>query len=104
MSDSDSSDCVFVRTNSLKGHKAAPKDENYKIKIKPEGSVPKAILYTLKEGQHLPYSPILEGFVITFGQDLKPSMGSGWSCEQKKDTWVFKGILSVFLLLIYLHS
>ena len=92
MSDSDS-DCEYTRTSSVEGYKVAPRDQDFKIKIKPTNGKTKALLYTLKSGQSLPYSPELEGFSITFGQDLKPCMGESWECQKRDDCWIFKGFI-----------
>ena len=77
LSDSDS-DCEFVKTSSVKGHKSAPNDEKFRIKIKARNKKTIGLLYTLVKGQVLPYTPELEGHQIAFGQDLKPDMGPGW--------------------------
>ena len=90
MSESES-ESEFVRTSSQKDYESVPRDEDYKIKFKPCNGNSKAVLYTLKEGQNLPYSPVLEGYEVQFGKDLKPSMDSNWMCEKKQDVWVFKG-------------
>ena len=98
MTDSDS-DCEFVRTNSFDGHETVPRDEPYKIKFKSCDGKSTAVLYTLKKGQELPYCPILEGFKLIFGKDLKPSMGVNWKCEKKKDIWIFKGCIITLVFL-----
>ena len=94
MSDSDS-DCelVMVRTTSSHGHKSAPDNIDYKIKIKPNNKKTIGLLYTLKKGQILPYSPDLSRYSaqITFGRDLQPDLGLGWTRENNKGFWIFKG-------------
>lgn len=63
MSDSDSDSCDLVRVNSnkIKTHKFAPSDTEFKIKIKPLLTDKIGLLYVLKKGQDLPYSPELKG-------------------------------------------
>ena len=100
MSESES-DSEFVRTSSVKGYESVPREEEYKLKFKPWNGKSKAVLYTLKEGQNLPYSPVLEGYHVQFGKDLKPSMDSAWMCEKKQDVWVFKGEVLIFHYVIY---
>ena len=90
LSDSDS-DCEFVKTSSVKGHKSAPNDEKFRIKIKARNKKTIGLLYTLVKGQVLPYTPELEGHQIAFGQDLKPDMGPGWTTEENKGCWIFRG-------------
>ena len=62
MSDSDS-DCELKRVDStkIKTYTFAPSDTDYKLKIKPLMEKKFALLYTLKKGQSLPYSPDLDG-------------------------------------------
>ena len=105
MSDSDS-EVELVRTTSDKGHKVAPNDEEFKIKIKPRDQKTVGILYQLKKGQTLPYAPNLHGYQITFGQDLKPDLGPGWSSDMSKGCWVFRGkhVDSPFLYFFNLTS
>lgn len=65
MSDSDS-DCVMVKVKSIEGYKFAPKDKDYLLKIKPKGGKKSGRIYTLREGQSLPYAPNLEGLFLLF--------------------------------------
>ena len=92
MSESDS-ECELVRVTSSKGHKVAPFDGDYKIKIRPNQNKKCRLLYTLKKGQSLPYCPDLEhiAFKIIFGQDLKPEMGTGWTRKFIDGFWIFSG-------------
>ena len=62
MSDTEFEDAL-VRVNSLeREHQVSPKDIDFKILIYSDGSVkPLGLLYTLKEGQVLPYEPDLSG-------------------------------------------
>lgn len=60
MSDSDS-DCEMVRVKSFEGHKFAPEDKVFSIKLKPFLGKKKGYIYTLKKNQSLPYAPHLEG-------------------------------------------
>ena len=95
MSDSDS-ECELLRVSSSKGHKVAPCDSEYKIKIRPNQKKKCRLLYTLKKGQSLPYCPDLGVIVfkIIFGQDLKPEMGSGWTKKFSDGFWIFSGSFS----------
>lgn len=52
-------ECEMVSINSFGGHKVAPDDCEYPIKIKPLEI--NKFFYTLKKGQSLPYSPELNG-------------------------------------------
>ena len=60
MSDSDS-DFEMVRVKSFQGHKFAPSDTDFSIKIKPKKGRKIGFMYTLKNGQTLPYAPNIEG-------------------------------------------
>lgn len=61
MSGDSDSDCEMVKTDSFSGHRVAPEDRDYPIKIKPLEMKKFGLLYTLKKGQSLPYAPELNG-------------------------------------------
>ena len=62
MSDSDSdSGLKRVRSRTETLYNVAPMDTDFKIKIVDKNCDPIRLLYTLKEGQTLPYEPDLEG-------------------------------------------
>jgi hypothetical protein len=69
MSDSDSS-IELIKVSSTKGHKYAPKEEDYKVKVKPCKTGTKfGFTYLLKKGTALPYTPDLESkylFILIF--------------------------------------
>ena len=62
MSDYDSdSSTEMIKVSSTKGHKYAPKEEEYQVKVKPCKTGTKfGFTYTLKKGTALPYTPDLE--------------------------------------------
>ena len=62
MSDNDSDgDVSLVRVSSARGFKVAQDDVEYKIILKPGNNNKVGLVYTLKKGQELPYTPELEG-------------------------------------------
>ena len=111
MSDSDS-DSGLVRVSSVKKpeYNEAPRDIDYKIKVKEEDK-PFGMLYTLKLGQSLPYEPDLSGrrhleladseilknpclefqvdYHIKFQRNLEPMM-AGWTAMKDGKYWIFK--------------
>ena len=95
-SDSDS-EIELKKASSLKGHKVAPRDIEFKLIFKPHEQDKFGLLYTLKQGETLPYSTELDGdsyggILVAFGQDLMPSMGSGWSRKERNGKWLFTGM------------
>ena len=60
MSDSDV-EIELTRANSNPNFESAPVDKEFKIIVKPKELNKVGILYTLKSGQSLPYSPMLKG-------------------------------------------
>ena len=108
MTDSES-DCEMVRVKSFQGHKFAPEEKVFSIKLKPILGKKRGYIYTLKKNQILPHTPFLEGllvfssseikswivpdceFEIKICQDLKPDMGLGWERRFHKECWIFTG-------------
>ena len=65
-SDDSDSDSELVRVDSSEIYSVVPEDKVYKLKIKSYGLKSKKLLFTLKQGQELPFQSSLLGNVFLF--------------------------------------